>query len=138
MKIVLETLGCKLNQAETESFARQLIEAGHEVVTRSENADIYILNTCTVTQTADSKSRHLLRLKRRRHPNAIIVATGCYTQRAADELTGIDVVDLVVGNDVKETLVQQLEKAGLLRKETTGVDHPGALSSPALRTRAFL
>ncbi|MBM2825892.1 MAG: hypothetical protein HW402_1556, partial [Dehalococcoidales bacterium] len=77
MKVALETLGCKLNQAETESLARQLAEAGHSLVSSVDGADIYILNTCTVTHMADSKARHRLRLVHRRNPGALIVATGC-------------------------------------------------------------
>jgi len=77
--IALETLGCKLNQAESESLAWQLSEMGYSIVPASDGADIYILNTCTVTHIADRKSRHLLRLARRRNPSAFIIATGCYT-----------------------------------------------------------
>ena len=75
--VALETLGCKLNQAESESLARQFAEAGHRIVNYADGADLYILNTCTVTHIADRKSRHLLRSMRRRNPDAFIVATGC-------------------------------------------------------------
>src|SRR3989338_9997997 len=98
MKIALETLGCKLNQAETDSLARQLAEAGHRLVASVDEADIYILNTCTVTQTADAKSRHLLRLAHRRNPEARLVVTGCFAQRAAKEMAGGERVRTGVGN----------------------------------------
>ncbi|HEY33263.1 MAG TPA: tRNA (N(6)-L-threonylcarbamoyladenosine(37)-C(2))-methylthiotransferase MtaB [Dehalococcoidia bacterium] len=117
MKVALETLGCKLNQAETELLARELIEAGYDLVSRVGEADIYILNTCTVTHTADSKSRHRLRQAHRRNPDALIVATGCYAQRARRELACIDGVNLVVDNDGKERLLQIIE-------ETRGHGHP--------------
>lgn len=104
--VALETLGCKLNQAETESLARRFSRAGYEVTEPRNGADIYVLNTCTVTHIADRKSRHLLRLARRRNPNAFIVATGCYAQRAADELVEMGEVNLVVINDDKERLMQ--------------------------------
>jgi len=83
--VALETLGCKLNQAESESMVRQLAAAGYRIVQPSDGADVYILNTCTVTHVADRKSRHLLRLARRRNPNALIIAIGCYVERAPEE-----------------------------------------------------
>ncbi len=107
--MTLETLGCKLNQAETESLARRFSSTGYEVRAPGNGADIYVLNTCTVTHIADRKSRHLLRAARRRNPRAFIVATGCYVQRAAEELARMSEVDLTVGNDDKERLVQTVE-----------------------------
>jgi len=87
-----------LNQAETESLARQFVQAGYELVQHPGEADVYILNTCTVTHTADAKARHLLRLARRRNPDIFIIATGCYAQRAAAEIAAIEGVDCVVDN----------------------------------------
>ena len=98
MKIAFETLGCKLNQAETELLARQLSAAGHRIVASAVDADIYVLNTCTVTRTADAKSRHLLRRAHRLNPEAIMVATGCYAQSTPEVLADIVGVNLVVGN----------------------------------------
>ncbi len=97
-KVAFHTLGCKLNQAETELMARRFVEGGYRVVDRG--ADVYILNTCTVTHIADRKSRHTLRLWRKQNPKAFIVATGCYAQRSPEELSAIG-ADLVVGNDQK-------------------------------------
>ncbi|MEE8582923.1 MAG: tRNA (N(6)-L-threonylcarbamoyladenosine(37)-C(2))-methylthiotransferase MtaB [Dehalococcoidales bacterium] len=111
-RIALETLGCKLNQAETELMAGQLAEAGYRLVAASEPADVYILNTCTVTGTADAKSRHLLRMARRRHPGALLVATGCYAQRAAGVLAGIAGNGMVIGNERKEDMADLLAGAG--------------------------
>jgi len=111
-RIVLETLGCKLNQAETELMAGQLAEAGYRLVAAGEPADVYILNTCTVTGTADAKSRHLLRMARRRHPGALLVATGCYAQRAAGVLAGITGNGMVIGNERKEDIAALLAGAG--------------------------
>ncbi len=110
--VALDTLGCKLNQAETEVLARQLAGAGYRLVPAADGADIYILNTCTVTRIADAKSRHLLRLARRRNPDALLIATGCYAERAAAELAGLDGVGLVVGNEGKADLVRLLEASG--------------------------
>ena len=103
MKVAFYTLGCKLNQAETESLITQFSEAGFQIVAPHDIADIYVANTCTVTHIADRKSRHWLRLMRRRNPEALIIATGCYAQRAPQELTPI--ADLVLGNDGKGHLL---------------------------------
>ncbi len=112
MKVALDTLGCKLNQAETELLARQLAEAGYEVVPQVDGADVYILNTCTVTHTADAKSRHRLRLAHHRNPGALVVATGCYAQREPEKLSRIEGVNLVISHDEKSELPRLLEKAG--------------------------
>ncbi len=138
MKVALDTLGCKLNQAETESFARQFIEAGHSLVPLADEADVYILNTCTVTHTADAKSRQLLRQVHRRNPDALVVAVGCYAQRVPQELARIEGVSLVVGSDEKPHLLRLLQESGF-------IDSPGVIQrdlaadcEPALRTRAFI
>ena len=112
--VTVETLGCKLNQAESESIARQFAAAGHSIYHPSDCADIYILNTCTVTHVADRKSRHLLRLARRRNPGALVIATGCYVERAPEELARIEGVDMLLGNEEKSHLAQVLEQEGLL------------------------
>jgi len=113
VKVALNTLGCKVNQAETEEIARQLTLAGCQIVSPEERADIYILNTCTVTHVADRKSRHWLRQIRLRNPYSVVVATGCYADRARDELTKIG-VDLIVTNSEKSRMVQLLKTAGYI------------------------
>jgi threonylcarbamoyladenosine tRNA methylthiotransferase MtaB len=130
-KIALETLGCKLNQAESESLARQFAEMGCHVVSPSDGADIYILNTCTVTHIADRKSRHLLRLARRRNPDALIIATGCYAERAPEELAQIEGVDMVLGNDEKARLAEVLGERGVISANP-------AVCPPAFRTRSMV
>jgi threonylcarbamoyladenosine tRNA methylthiotransferase MtaB len=134
MKIALETLGCKLNQAETESLARQFVQAGYEIVQHPGEADVYILNTCTVTHTADAKARHLLRLAHRRNPDVFIIATGCYAQRAASDLEIIEGVNCVVDNGDKSNLLQVLNK--IPKKEITVEEAP--YPSAPFRTRSFL
>ena len=104
IKVAFYTLGCKLNQAETESLVGQFSEAGFQLVPPDALADIYVANTCTVTHIADRKSRHWLRLARRRNPQAFIIAVGCYSQRAPEELAPI--ADLVLGNEEKERLLE--------------------------------
>jgi len=109
MRIAIETLGCKLNQAETETMTRQFLQVGHELVARPDRADVYILNTCTVTRAADAKSRHLLRLAHRRNPNVVIIATGCYAQRDSSAIKDIEGVTYVIGNDRKTNLSKILQ-----------------------------
>jgi threonylcarbamoyladenosine tRNA methylthiotransferase MtaB len=99
MKVAIHTLGCKLNQAESELLARQFAEAGYTIVS-GDGADIHVLNTCTVTHIADRKSRHVVRLWRKRNPQALIVATGCYAERAPQELAQVG-AGLVIGNEEK-------------------------------------
>jgi threonylcarbamoyladenosine tRNA methylthiotransferase MtaB len=133
--VALQTLGCKLNQAETESLARKFLEAGYQIVAPDHAADIYLLNTCTVTHIADRKCRNLLRLAHRRNPDALIVATGCYAERAAVEVGGIEGVGLVVGNRDKERLVE------IVQAKTNGHESCGSediLRSSTFRTRALV
>jgi threonylcarbamoyladenosine tRNA methylthiotransferase MtaB len=121
--VALETLGCKLNQAETESLARQFAARGCQVIPPSYGASIYILNTCTVTHIADRKSRHLLRLARRRNPDSFIIAIGCYAERAAAELVETAGADMVLGNDDKTGLLDALEEQGLIGTSREPVPH---------------
>jgi threonylcarbamoyladenosine tRNA methylthiotransferase MtaB len=122
--VALETLGCKLNQAESEALARELLAAGFQLVSPEDVADVHILNTCTVTHVADRKARHLLRLARRRNPRALLVVAGCYAERAPEELRHVE-VDMVVGKEGGGlTLAERLGAARLGAKESTdcGVD----------------
>ena len=103
--VAIHTHGCKLNQADSSRLAHQFLEAGYQVVPDGSPADVFVLNTCTVTAVADAKARQALRSARRRNPDAIVVATGCYPQRASEELERMDAVTLVVDNTAKESLV---------------------------------
>ena len=107
LKVAFHTLGCKLNQAESELLARRFAEAGYKI-TSGDGANIYVLNTCTVTHIADRKSRHLLRLWRKRNPKALIIATGCYAERAPETLSQAG-ADIVVGNERKMQLLEELK-----------------------------
>jgi len=115
MRVAFYTLGCKLNQAETESLANRFSQAGFQLVSPGDGADIYIANTCTVTHIADRKSRHWLRLARRRNPQALIIATGCYAQRSRQELAQL--ADFVVDNEEKEHLLTLTQTLSLERRE---------------------
>jgi threonylcarbamoyladenosine tRNA methylthiotransferase MtaB len=86
IRVAFDTLGCKMNQAETESLTEKFIQAGYQVVTPDDEFDLYILNTCTVTHIADRKARHLLRMAHRRNPDAVLVAAGCYAEHATSDL----------------------------------------------------
>lgn len=133
--VALQTLGCKLNQAETESLARKFVEAGYQIVAPDHAADIYLLNTCTVTHIADRKCRNLLRLAHRRNPDALIVATGCYAERAYAEVGGIEGVGLVVGNRDKARLTEIVQT----RINGNGGCRSGDIcKSSSFRTRALV
>ena len=112
-KVAFQTLGCKLNFAETSAIGRSLLEAGFQRAKMGENADICIINTCSVTDTADKKCRQAINKLIHRHPNALIVVTGCYAQLKPDEITQMPGVDLVLGTNEKSALpdfITQLEK----------------------------
>ena len=114
IRVAFDTLGCKLNQAETEALTEKFRNAGFRIVSTDEKFDIYILNTCTVTHVADRKARHLLRMAHRRNPDAVLVAAGCYAEHAASDLLKIEGVRLAVGNDEKMKLPQLLKESGLI------------------------
>ncbi len=104
-KVAIHTHGCKLNQADSQVLARQFQQAGFTVVRSAAQADVVVLNSCTVTANSDSKARQYLRRARRNNPNALVVATGCYAQRAKDDLSAMDAVSLVLDNRHKQSLV---------------------------------
>ena len=107
--VALQTLGCKLNQAESEALARMFLDEGFRLVSSNKNPDIFILNTCTVTHIADRKCRQYLRNFRRKNPNSLVAALGCYADRDAASLGHIEGVDLVIGNAGKGRLVEIIE-----------------------------
>jgi threonylcarbamoyladenosine tRNA methylthiotransferase MtaB len=108
VRVYLESVGCKLNQSEIDTLARGFVQAGYQVVQASEEADLCVVNTCTVTQAADSKSRKLIRQLRRTNPTAYLIVTGCYAEMSPQEVRAIGEVDLIVGNEDKERLVGKL------------------------------
>ena len=109
-KVAFITLGCKVNQYETNAMAQNFIEKGYEVVEHTEYADIYVINTCTVTNMSDRKSRQMLRRVKELNKKAIVVACGCYVQVAKEELEKIEEVDLILGNNEKNNIVELVEK----------------------------
>ena len=106
----LHNLGCKVNSYETEAMQQLLEEAGYEIVSFHEKADVYIINTCSVTNIADRKSRQMLHRAKKQNPEAVVVAAGCYVQSAAEELKADLAVDVIIGNNKKQELVPILEE----------------------------
>jgi threonylcarbamoyladenosine tRNA methylthiotransferase MtaB len=119
-KIAFQTLGCKLNFAETSALGRQLSEIGFAKCKTNEEADVVIINTCSVTDTADKKGRQMIHRMIKKHPNAYIVVTGCYAQLKPEEIANIEGVDLVLGANEKVILPQFLEN---LNKKQHGEYH---------------
>ena len=106
----LHNLGCKVNSYETEAMQQLLEEAGYEIVSFHEKADVYNINTCSVTNIADRKSRQMLHRAKKQNPEAVVVAAGCYVQSAAEELKADLAVDVIIGNNKKQDLVPILEE----------------------------
>lgn len=109
-KVAFHTLGCKLNFAETSAIGKQLSDEGFSKVRPGEQADVCIINTCSVTDTADHKCRQAINRLNRQHPNAIMVVTGCYAQLKPEEISKIDGVDLVLGANDKFSILEHLQK----------------------------
>ncbi len=107
-KAALHNLGCKVNAYETEAMQQLLEENGYEIVPFEEKADVYIVNTCSVTNMADRKSRQMLHRARKRNPQAVIVAAGCYVQTAAESLKESLAADILIGNNKKQELPEIL------------------------------
>src|SRR5438876_1089652 len=107
----VDTLGCKLNLADSEILSENFQKAGFDLAPPGSSPSVYILNTCTVTHIADRKARRLLRTVRKRHPKALIVATGCYAQRDKQALEQTGVVDIVAGNESKASLIKLVQEA---------------------------
>ena len=110
-KVSFYTLGCKVNQYETNAMTQKFRESGYEIVNMNEEiADVYIVNTCTVTNMSDRKSRQVLRRLKDKNKDAIVVAVGCYAQVAKKELEEMPEIDIVLGNEEKKDIVQYVEK----------------------------
>ena len=140
------TLGCKLNFSETSTFGKMLRELGVHTVQRGEQADICLINTCSVTEVADHKCRQAIHRMVRNHPNAFVVVTGCYAQLEAEEVSKIEGVDLVLGSDEKARLIQYLSEAWtekepeqrFFRQKTKDIRSFAPSCSRGNRTRYFL
>ena len=109
-KAALHNLGCKVNAYETEAMAQKLEDAGYEIVPFNEKADVYIINTCSVTNMADRKSRQMLHKAKKMNEDAVVVAAGCYVQTATEKLLEDLSVDILIGNNKKKDIVEELQK----------------------------
>lgn len=108
--VSFHTLGCKLNYSESSALARQFAANGYTVVSQNKPADIYVINTCTVTEHSDKKSRNIIRKLHRKSPGAIIAVIGCYAQLKGDEIAKIEGVDVILGAQKKGLLLQEVQK----------------------------
>lgn len=147
-KIAFYTLGCKVNQADTASMENLFLRSGHQLVSFDGEADVYIINTCVVTNTGQRKSRQTIHRAIRKNPNALIVVTGCYPQTAAEEVKAIDGVDMIIGNQDRAQIVQLVEER-LAHRQTDTLDAVHKLTASTAfeemaagditdKTRAFL
>ncbi|WP_312092742.1 tRNA (N(6)-L-threonylcarbamoyladenosine(37)-C(2))-methylthiotransferase MtaB [Aminipila sp.] len=149
MKIAFHTLGCKVNQYETEAMKEKFKKNNHEIVNENDFADVYIINTCTVTSLADRKSRQYIRRMKKINPESIVAVTGCYAQMSPEEVSAIEAVDIVTGTNQKNRLVELVENY-----KKTPEAHPervvdeyeqlceyeetGIITSMESRTRAYI
>lgn len=138
MKIAFTTLGCKLNYAETATYERGFMAAGWEVVPWTARADVYLINTCAVTETAEKKSRNLIRRAHKTAPEARIVVTGCYAELRKDQLLAIDGVWKVFGATEKQMIVPTVAASEVGVPSEAIATTFGAYSSGEERTRSFL
>ncbi len=147
MKVAFHTLGCKVNQYETEALRLKFRENGYEIVGETEFADIYIINTCTVTGLADRKSRQYIRRMKKRNPESVVAVTGCYAQIKPEEVEHIAGVDIVAGTNEKGRLMDYVEaflqeripQAHVLPYEQLKTyEETGLVTATESRTRAFI
>ena len=145
-KVALHNLGCKVNAYETEAMQELLEKHGYEIVPFQEGADVYIINTCTVTNMADRKSRQMLHKAKKMNPDAIVVATGCYAQADTEKLKEDTAVDLILGNNQKTQIVEALEeyeKEHAKQVQVIEINHTKeyeelSISSTAEHVRAYI
>ncbi len=147
MKAALHNLGCKVNAYETEAMQQILEEAGYEIVPFSEYADVYVINTCSVTNMADRKSRQMLHRAKKQNPDAIVVGAGCYVQTKEAQALVDESIDIVIGNNKKHELVPLLREYEASHRKTAcvaDINHEKqayeelSLSRTAEHTRAFI
>ena len=144
IRIAFHTMGCKLNFAETSTLSREFIEHGYQRVSYKDIADVYVINTCSVTDKADKEARKLIRQAKRRNPNSSLAVIGCYAQLKSKEIANIEGVDLVLGSEHKFNLLQHIEKINLNNNisvhwsEIEHVNHFRPSYSFGERTRSYL
>ncbi|MEG0918333.1 MAG: tRNA (N(6)-L-threonylcarbamoyladenosine(37)-C(2))-methylthiotransferase MtaB [Anaerovoracaceae bacterium] len=145
MKVAFHTLGCKVNQYETEAMKEQFSKAGYDIVMENDFSDVYVINTCTVTSLADRKSRQYIRRMKKLNPESIVVVTGCYAQVSSEEVRAIDGVDIVCGTNEKNNIIDYVssfkgEKISHILEydDLASYDEAGLIRSMESRTRAYI
>ena len=147
IKVALHNLGCKVNAYETEAMQELLEQNGYEIVPFKEEADVYVINTCTVTNMADRKSRQMLHRAKKMNPQAIVVAAGCYVQAKEQSGETDECIDIVIGNNKKSELIEILnqycKERGGVKKAVIDINHTKEyeemhLSKAAEHTRAYI
>jgi threonylcarbamoyladenosine tRNA methylthiotransferase MtaB len=147
VKVAFHTLGCKVNQYESEAISENFQKRGYDLVDEREFADVYVINTCTVTAVADKKSRQYIRRMKKVNPDSVVVVTGCYAQIKPDEVSAVEGVDIVTGTNEKsgivdyveefmESRVKQLHVKGY--EELDSYDEIGSTVAIENRTRAYI
>ena len=133
MKAAFYTLGCKVNQYDTQVMRDRLEQAGFETVSFEETADIYIINTCTVTQISDKKSRQMISRAKRKAPNSILVVCGCFSQVAPNSAAALDGVDIVLGTSNRKNILSYIKEYQNKRKQIIDVDNCGTLDAEEIQ-----
>lgn len=147
MRVAFHTLGCKVNQYETEAIREQFARAGHEIIGEDGSVDVYIINTCTVTNLADRKSRQFIRKAKKNNRDAVIAVTGCYAQTNPGEVSRIDGVEIIIGTNEKSNILRKVEEYMMNRGRTvmvkdyaelTEYEELGVIEAMDSRSRAFV
>ena len=152
MKIAFHTLGCKVNQYETEAMKEAFQQRGHVIVSERDAADVFVINTCTVTSIADRKSRQFIRRMKKNNPDCILVATGCYVQTSAEELEQMNDIDIIAGINEKHNIPDYVERFAVKRgrgpavkdvhirawNDLTEYEDMGIITGMESRTRAYI
>lgn len=147
MKAAFHTLGCKVNQYETEAMKEQFRAAGYEIVDEEDFADVYVINTCTVTNLADRKSRQYIRRMKKKSPDAVVAVTGCYAQVKPEEVSALEEVNIVAGTGEKNNIVRYVQEFLQERENQQHIrsyddlvhyDDRGIITSMESRTRAYI
>ncbi|MCQ4636044.1 tRNA (N(6)-L-threonylcarbamoyladenosine(37)-C(2))-methylthiotransferase MtaB [Anaerovorax odorimutans] len=147
MKVAFHTLGCKVNQYETEALRLRFRERGYEIVGETDPADIYVINTCTVTSLADRKSRQYIRKMKKQSPDSVVAVTGCYAQISPEEVKAVEGVNIVTGTNEKGKLIEYIEEFLLEHKpqlhvksyeELRQYEETGLVTATESRTRAYI
>ena len=122
MKAAFYTLGCKVNQYETEYMAEILKNAGMQIVSHNEEADYYIINSCTVTATADQKTRQNVRKFKRQHPNSVVILTGCMPQAFPDQASALNEADIVLSNKSNDDILDLINQFNITHNRIVKID----------------